>query len=139
MNKLKNLLFFILIGFSSNLCNAQLNNYTRETFYLPYSATNKTKSNTNIPFGTIHLKDNLFIDAVPVYNLGYLEFLTFVSYFWNEKESEEINKLPDFGLNMAIMKQIFDSIPLNSDFVKSMNLNDNLKIDGKENGDCGCA
>lgn len=133
MYKHKNLILFFLIGFSFNLCNAQINNYTRENFYLP--AKIHQKKFKNFPPGTIHLKDNFFIDIKPVNNLEYLEFLYVVSYFWNEKVSEEINKLPDFGLNMNLIKNKFDSIPINSDFVKRLTLNPNLKINGKSDSD----
>ena len=130
MFKLKNLLFFILIGFGYNLCNAQLENFSRLSAYLYNIQSHKTKSKSNIPLGTIHLKDNKYIDAVPVNNVMYLEFLYSVLFAWNEEVSEEINKLPDYGLNMALMKYNFDSIPLNADFVKKMNLNPNLNING---------
>jgi formylglycine-generating enzyme required for sulfatase activity len=53
------------------------------------------------PPGVIHLKDNLYIDKVPVSNSSYKEFLYSVSTFWSEKVHAAIESLPVYGLNIS--------------------------------------
>lgn len=52
------------------------------------------------PPGTIHLKDNLYIDKVPVSNIAYREFLFSVQHFWTEKTHDIIDTLPSYGLDL---------------------------------------
>ena len=56
------------------------------------------------PPGTIHLKDNLYIDKVPVTIDSYNEFLRSIQTFWSEKIHNEIDSLPTFGLTVAANK-----------------------------------
>jgi len=50
------------------------------------------------PPGTIHLKDNIYIDKVPVSNNAYKEFLYSIQRFWSQKTHESLNVLPNYGL-----------------------------------------
>jgi formylglycine-generating enzyme required for sulfatase activity len=53
------------------------------------------------PPGTIYLKDNLYIDKVPVSNAAYQEFLYAIQKFWSEKTHESLQSLPLYGLDLA--------------------------------------
>lgn len=53
------------------------------------------------PPGTIHLKDNLYIDKVPVSNIAYREFLFSVQHFWTEETHAIIDSLPLYGLDLS--------------------------------------
>lgn len=53
------------------------------------------------PPGTIHLKDNLYIDKVPVSNSSYKEFLYSIQQFWSEKTHANIESLPMYGLELT--------------------------------------
>lgn len=120
----KKLILLFLIGFSTCFCFGQIV-FEREDYYLP---RRPSKNNNYTPPGTIYFKNNLFIDVAPVDNSMYLEFLHSVAYFWDENISEKTKNLPAFGLNMSLMKQRFDGMTVSSDFVKSLNLNIDLKI-----------
>ncbi|CAN5618104.1 hypothetical protein BH10BAC2_BH10BAC2_45300 [soil metagenome] len=53
------------------------------------------------PPGTIHLKDNLYIDKIPVSNNSYKEFLYSIEQFWSEKTHANIADLPMYGLQFT--------------------------------------
>lgn len=93
------------------------------------------------PPGTIFLKDNIFIDRLPVTNNAYKEFLFAVQKFWSEKTHEAIPQLPQYGLQFVddpavrIVNKydadMVDSIFLTPDmaFYERMKIPDNLVVD----------
>ena len=94
------------------------------------------------PPGTIHLKDSLYIDKVPVTIDSYNEFLRALQTFWNEKVHDTIESLPKFGLvvnetdhGMFITNKagaiLLDSTVLQPDAMlyQQMNPDDRLVVD----------
>lgn len=51
------------------------------------------------PPGTVKFNDSLFIDAVPIDNQMYNEFLDSLKGFWSEKVHDSISELPNYGLS----------------------------------------
>jgi len=94
------------------------------------------------PPGTIHLKDNLYIDKVPVTIDSYNEFLRSIQTFWSEKIHNEIDSLPTFGLTVNETEKgisitnktgfvVIDSTKLQPDetLYQRMNIDDRLVVD----------
>lgn len=94
------------------------------------------------PPGTIHLKDNIYIDKLPVTNNAYKEFLFAVQKFWSEKTHEAIAPLPRYGLrfvdneeNVHVVNKynidVIDTAFLKPDaeFYERMKIPDNLVVD----------
>jgi hypothetical protein len=76
------------------------------------------KPKQDAPPGTVWLKDNLYIDAGPIRNRDYLEFLNFSkSYNW-EKFFSENKELPAYGLTWDSLSVLFHNYPSDAKFLK---------------------
>ncbi|WAC01487.1 hypothetical protein N7U66_15965 [Lacinutrix neustonica] len=96
----------------------------KEDFYIP-----KTKLRYNgIPPGTVKLNDSIYIDAKPVTNIMYLEFLFSVKYFWTLEAHDILKTLPDFGINDALLHIEFKPLTTDEDLLNSLVPNDTLTV-----------
>jgi hypothetical protein len=75
------------------------------------------KPRLTAPPGTVRLADNLYIDAGPVRNVDYLEFLNFSkSYNWERFFNEKTN-LPAYGLTWDSLSILFHDYPSDKNFL----------------------
>jgi formylglycine-generating enzyme required for sulfatase activity len=70
------------------------------------------------PPGTVKLKDNLYIDAIPIRNLDYLEFLNFSKTYNWEKFFDRGRSLPGYGLTWDSLSVLFHEFPSDAGFLK---------------------
>ena len=57
------------------------------------------KAQKAAPYGTFHLKNNIYIDKEPTSNIGYAIFLAAIEQFWSPEISDSLRKLPLFGID----------------------------------------
>ena len=59
----------------------------------------------DVPPGTIKVKENLYVDRVPVTNLMYNEFLDNLENYWNMKKHEKMQFYPRYDLSQDTVFQ----------------------------------
>jgi hypothetical protein len=72
------------------------------------------------PPGTVYLSDSLYIDAMPIRVVDYLEFLTHIRRSYTPRLHDSIEKLPLYNLSPDIAYHLYDSLPMDSVFYNKM-------------------
>ena len=67
------------------------------------------------PPGTIHLKDNIYVDQSEVSNLDWMEYLSWLKQEYGENASEYLNALPDSEIWSSLYNTDFPTSWINSE------------------------
>ncbi len=99
------------------------------SFFNSLNAQKKELDDSNYnPPGTIFLKENLYIDPIPVTNLEYNFFLQSIKQFWSPKLNDSITNLPLYGISSDINSKMNLE---NASFYLKMSLDEKLKVADK--------
>ncbi|MDT0643977.1 SUMF1/EgtB/PvdO family nonheme iron enzyme [Zunongwangia sp. F363] len=88
-------------------------------------------TSSQVPPGTIHLKDNLYIDKTPVTNQMFMEFLKSITNFWSMEKHDAIQKSSNYGFKGSeIEEKLLKDIPqLKLENTSNLKIGKNLVFD----------
>ncbi len=85
-----------------------------------FAGTSSKRLYKENPPGTVYLSDSLYIDAMPIRVVDYLEFLTHIRNSYTPRLHDSIEKLPLYNLSSDIAYHLYDSLSMDTVFYKKM-------------------